>query len=75
MGENIMLGGLSFQVFSLILFCLLCAEFGWRVYSAAAWKHNPAFAAVTNSRRFKLFLLGMKPCGMVLMAVLTSSQH
>ncbi|KAF7593756.1 hypothetical protein BBP40_010932 [Aspergillus hancockii] len=59
MGEHIMLGGLAFQVFSLILFSLLCAEFGWRVYSVATWDHNPAFSNVTRHRRFQLFLLAL----------------
>ncbi|KAI9799487.1 MAG: hypothetical protein M1833_004009 [Piccolia ochrophora] len=32
LGVNLMISGLAFQVFSLVLFITLCSEFAWRVY-------------------------------------------
>jgi hypothetical protein len=54
-GINIMLAGLSFQVFSLLLFMALCAEFGWRAYkNVANWE--PRYASVRPTRLWKVFL-------------------
>jgi hypothetical protein len=58
LGKNIMLAGLGFQVFSLILFGICCGEFALRV-----WKHrgnwNPGYLDLVHSRLFKSFLVGL----------------
>ncbi|KAA8565409.1 hypothetical protein MFRU_071g00040 [Monilinia fructicola] len=57
-GKNIMLAGLAFQVFSLFLFGILCAEFAWRVHCAqSAW--NPRYTDLVSSSLFKSFLGGL----------------
>ena len=56
-GINIMIAGLSFQVASLVLFILLCAEFAWNVYRAqGAWE--PMFEPLRQTKRFTAFLWG-----------------
>ncbi|KAI9644234.1 phospholipid-translocating ATPase rsb1 [Ciborinia camelliae] len=55
LGKNIMLAGLAFQVFSLILFSILCAEFAWRVRRAkGSW--NARHIDLVSSALFKSFL-------------------
>ncbi|RDW82713.1 hypothetical protein BP6252_03825 [Coleophoma cylindrospora] len=56
-GKNIMLAGLIFQVASLGLFGLCCAEFAWRVRSAKEGR-NERYADLTRSTLFKCFLCG-----------------
>lgn len=57
-GKNIMLGGLGFQVFSLILFALCCLDFGIRVWRGrGTW--NPRYLSLVSSRLFKAFLFGL----------------
>lgn len=57
-GKNIMLAGLGFQVFSLVLFAILCTEFAWRVRrSKGAW--NPRYIDLVSSAVFKSFLGGL----------------
>jgi hypothetical protein len=57
MGINIMIAGLSFQVASLFLFILLCAEFGWRV-RRNPHELDPRFDIVRSAKMFKAFLFG-----------------
>ncbi|KAF7916942.1 uncharacterized protein EAE98_010373 [Botrytis deweyae] len=58
LGKNIMLAGLAFQVFSLILFAILCTEFAWRVRRAqGAW--NARYIDLVSSALFKSFLGGL----------------
>ncbi|KAF7887729.1 hypothetical protein EAF00_010023 [Botryotinia globosa] len=58
LGKNIMLAGLAFQVFSLILFAILCTEFAWRVRRAkGSW--NPRYTDLVSSAFFKSFLGGL----------------
>ncbi|TGO49510.1 hypothetical protein BCON_0208g00130 [Botryotinia convoluta] len=57
-GKNIMLAGLAFQVFSLILFAILCTDFAWRVRRAkGAW--NARYINLVSSALFKSFLGGL----------------
>ncbi|KAL1962951.1 hypothetical protein VTN77DRAFT_9047 [Rasamsonia byssochlamydoides] len=55
LGEHIMLGGLIFQVVSLVLFSVLCLEFALRVKKAPT-QRNPVFTYVTGTFKFKAFL-------------------
>ncbi|KAM3065304.1 phospholipid-translocating ATPase rsb1 [Clarireedia jacksonii] len=58
LGKNIMLAGLGFQVFSIILFFLACSEFAWRVRKAKGlW--NPIYLSLVNSAFFKAFMAGL----------------
>ncbi|KAF7895606.1 uncharacterized protein EAF01_009568 [Botrytis porri] len=58
LGKNIMLAGLAFQVFSLVLFAILCAEFAWRVRCADGhW--NARYYELVSSTLFKSFLGGL----------------
>lgn len=53
-----MLAGLGFQVFSLVLFAILCAEFAWRVLRAkGTW--NARYIDLVSSTLFKSFLGGL----------------
>jgi RTA1 like protein len=58
MGINIMIAGLSFQVFSLALFAAFCAEFAYRL-----WKNPQSWsmehASLYKSKLFKAFLCGL----------------
>lgn len=57
-GTNVMLVGLGFQVFTLVLFMILCGEYGWRVMqrikSGVHLDHT--HAKLRQSKRFKGFL-------------------
>ncbi|OCL03471.1 putative RTA1 domain protein [Glonium stellatum] len=55
MGINIMIAGLSFQVFSLALFMVLTAEFAWRVSRSPA-RLNASFERLRETRIFTAFL-------------------
>lgn len=58
LGKNIMLAGLGFQVFSIILFCACCADFAVRVRkNKGSW--NDRHIDLVNSRLFKAFLFGL----------------
>jgi hypothetical protein len=58
MGINIMIAGLSFQVFSLALFGTCCAEFAYRLYrNPSSW--SVEHKALYESRLFKAFLSGL----------------
>ncbi|PQE27910.1 hypothetical protein CJF30_00009097 [Rutstroemia sp. NJR-2017a BBW] len=57
-GKNIMLAGLGFQVFSIILFVLACSEFALRVRKAKGmW--NPIYLSLVNSAFFKAFMAAL----------------
>lgn len=56
-GTHIMVAGLAFQVFSLLLFAILCLEFAWRLRTKRqTW--NDKYISLVNSFRFKAFLSG-----------------
>ena len=55
-GINIMVAGVGWQVVSLGIFAILCAEFGWRVHRAPGTQRNPDFAVLRKTFRFKAFL-------------------
>lgn len=56
-GVHIMVAGLSFQVASLLLFGVLCAEFAWRVNRFKA-AETSNFKELIESRKFRAFLFG-----------------
>ncbi|KAI1080167.1 sphingoid long-chain base transporter RSB1 [Whalleya microplaca] len=63
LGDNIMIAGLAFQVFTLLVFMALCADFGINTLrrrralgDAAALDQDPALVAVRRSRMFRGFL-------------------
>lgn len=58
-GKNIMVAGVGWQVFSLLLFSTLCADFARRVKKASALEMNPQFTEFRASRKFKAFLAGL----------------
>ena len=64
LGVNVMIAGLAFQVFSIIVFSALCADFGFRVWKAGM--HRPAGfesympgQAMRGTRRVNFFVYGM----------------
>lgn len=60
LGKDLMLAGLSFQVFSLILFMIAVSEFALRVWNRkGSW--NPRYLSLVHSTLFKSFLLGKFP--------------
>ena len=59
-GINVMIAGLSAQVFSLTIFIILCADLAWRVFRGSSY--DPAFEALRNSKKWTWFLIGKSPC-------------
>ena len=53
-GVNIMITGLSFQVFSLLLFMVLCADYAWTVNKRNS-ELAPRSVELRNSFKFKAF--------------------
>jgi hypothetical protein len=64
-GDNIMVAGLAFQVFTLLIFMILCSDFALRTrkrYKSMgedAFDQNPLYATMRGSWRFKGFLTGL----------------
>jgi hypothetical protein len=64
-GNNIMMAGLSFQVFTLLLFIIAAAVFAlrtvrrYRALGAAALDQDPIVAKVRGSTAFRLFLAAL----------------
>ncbi|RFU32420.1 hypothetical protein B7463_g3943, partial [Scytalidium lignicola] len=64
-GNDIMIVGLSVQVFTLLIFIILCLDFARRTYMRyktlgdAAFDQNPAFAKLREGWRFKAFLIAL----------------
>ena len=56
-GINVMIAGLAFQVLSLTLFAIVCADFAWRVYCGKG-DPNPLFDTLRLSRKWTGFLIG-----------------
>jgi len=59
LGTNIMIAGLSFQVFSLLLFMVLCADFALRIRKVPEPQRSEEYQALRGTRLFKGFLLSM----------------
>ena len=61
-GDNIMIAGLAFQVFTLLIFMLLCADFAintlrrHKMLGASAFDQNPLFIQLRSKWQFKAFL-------------------
>lgn len=57
MGIDIMVAGVSWQVFSFGLFGLFCGEFAWRIRKAGErdLSSETSFVALRRARRFRLF--------------------
>lgn len=64
-GDNIMVAGLSFQVFTLLIFMILCADFALRTHKRFksmgedAFDQNPMYRQMRSGWRFKGFLTGL----------------
>ncbi|KAI0384507.1 RTA1-domain-containing protein [Hypomontagnella monticulosa] len=64
-GDNIMIAGLSFQVFTLLVFMILCTDFTVntlrrsRALGSAALDQDPALVAIRRSWMFKGFLVAL----------------
>ena len=69
-GINIMIAGVGWQVASLGIFALLCAEFGWRIRRASESQRNPDFRMMRKTFRFKAFLWAL---GLALLAIFVRS--
>ncbi|CUS14690.1 unnamed protein product [Tuber aestivum] len=57
-GNNIMLAGLGFQVFTLVLFMLLCAEYAYRVKTSNQ-EFDVTHAKLRSSKKFRAFLIAL----------------
>ena len=55
LGVNSMIAGLVFQVFSLVLFMLLWAEFVWGVSTAPEYRRDERFPLLRSTFKFKAF--------------------
>lgn len=58
-GNNVMLAGLGLQVFGLVLFMALCAEYAFRVWRSPESARDIRFVQIRNSVKFKLFLFSL----------------
>lgn len=58
LGNDVMIAGLVFQVFTLLLFGMFAADYGYAVKRNQA-RLNPATETLRQSRRFKVFLLAL----------------
>lgn len=58
-GINIMIAGLAFQVVSLTIYIVLCADFAWRVKRARRSSRETLRQVGCGQGRFHLFLFGM----------------
>ncbi|KAI9641625.1 hypothetical protein NHQ30_009479 [Ciborinia camelliae] len=64
-GDHIMVAGLAFQVFTLLIFMILCIDFATRTRSrykslgSSAFDQNPAFITLRSSKGFKGFLIAL----------------
>jgi hypothetical protein len=58
-GTDIMIAGLSFQVFSLLLFMALCADFALRIRKLRESEKNEQYESIRRTRLFRGFLFGM----------------
>jgi len=64
-GDNIMVAGLAFQVFTLLIFMILCMDFALRTHKRyksmgqSAFDQSPAFIKLRESWRFKGFLVAL----------------
>jgi hypothetical protein len=64
-GDNIMVAGLAFQVFTLLIFMLLCADFALRTIrrhktlGSSAFDQNPLFIQLRSKWQFKAFLAAL----------------
>jgi len=62
MGDNIMVAGLAFQVFTLLIFMILCVDFAVRTrrrfksLGQQAFDQNPIYISLRGSWRFKGFI-------------------
>ena len=56
-GLRVLIAGLGFQVLSLTVFALACADFAWRVCRRQG-PLNPTFDALRRSRKWTGFLIG-----------------
>ena len=60
-----MVAGLAFQVFTLLVFMVLCADFAFRTYKRyksmgeSAFDQNPVFIKLRSSWKFKGFLIAL----------------
>lgn len=65
LGDHIMVAGLAFQVFTLLIFMVLCIDFAVRTrrrykeLGEAALDQNPLFVKLRHSWQFKGFLIGL----------------
>ncbi|KAG0136693.1 RTA1 like protein-domain-containing protein [Tuber indicum] len=57
-GNNLMLAGLGFQVFTLVLFMLLCAEYAYRVKNTTQ-SFDVTHAKLRSSKKFRGFLAAL----------------
>jgi len=60
-GTNVMLAGLGFQVFTIMVFLILCAEYAWRVMQRikSGGQLDPVHAKLRQSKRFRGFLIAL----------------
>jgi hypothetical protein len=64
-GDNIMVAGLSFQVFTLLIFMIICVDFALNTYKrykslgSDAFDQNPVFVALRSKWQFKAFLAAL----------------
>ena len=67
MGIDIMVAGVSWQVFTMGLLGIFCGEFAWRICKAGErdLSSETSFVALRRTRRFRLFLsaLGLATLG------------
>ncbi|KAI4211037.1 MAG: hypothetical protein LQ351_006157 [Letrouitia transgressa] len=57
-GNDLMMTGIAWQVFTLLVFAILAGDYAWRSYSHRA-NHTTAAARIAHGLRFKAFIAGL----------------
>lgn len=50
LGVNVMIAGLAFQIFSLVVFIALCSDFAWRLHRASGTRSSTSSASISENK-------------------------
>lgn len=66
LGINIMIAGVSWQVFSLVVFAILCGQFAWKVRKAQPFDFNLQFSGLRQTKPFVMFLWSLAAASLLI---------
>lgn len=70
-GTNVMIAGLAWQVFTILIFMILCAEYAYRV-SRSTREQDNTYADLRQSKMFKYYLYSLT---FAILCILTRSVY